>query len=117
MLELLLREVPPTDRVHPLIGAWAGDPVYVSGDYARCLPEPWNTEQEVAELQRHEPDRLNLYRMAQYRYEPITFGALQMFYQVDPARFCEHCSVYTPRVGDLDELHRAATVPRFPSHL
>jgi hypothetical protein len=114
VLELLLREVPPTDRVHPLIGAWAGAPVYATGDYAECLPEPWNTEQEVVELRRHGSNRLNLYEMAQYRYEPITFGALQMLYQVDPARFCEHCSIYTPRVSDLEELHRAATMFHAP---
>jgi hypothetical protein len=116
VLELLLREVPPTNRKHPLIGAWAGDPVYVTGDYAKGLPKPWDTEQEVAELRRHQPDRSNpnLYAMACYRYEPITFGALQMLYQSDPTRFCARCSVPAPRVTDLQELHRAATLFHAP---
>jgi hypothetical protein len=101
-LALLLREVPAAERRHPLMGAWAGDPIYVAGDYTQHIPEPWNTAPENEEYG-------NLYFIAAFLYESITFQAFQMLYMLEPERFREDCPVYNPYEMDLVSLYYSAT--------
>lgn len=106
-LALLLREVPAAERSHPLLGSWAGDAIYVAGDYTRFIPAPWNADPENAAFE-------NLYFIACHRYEPITFQALQMLYTLEPERFHEDCVGCRATGTDLELLHASATRFRSP---
>jgi hypothetical protein len=62
---------------HPLIGSWAGDPIFVTGDYA--LPDSKGMQTTTPD----QPER-NLYELACQEYEDITPQAIMMLIAEKP---------------------------------
>lgn len=77
-LGLLVSDIAPQHREHPLIGYWAGDTVIVTGDD--------HGRPDVAGLKTTTADdsKRNLYWMANDEFEDITFKAIGMLCAFDP---------------------------------
>lgn len=76
---LLVSDIAPQHRAHPLIGSWAGDAVIVTGDdYGR--PDVAGIKTTTAE-----DSKRNLYWMANDEFEDITFKAIAMLCEFDAA--------------------------------
>lgn len=76
---LLVSDIAPQHRVHPLIGTWAGDAVIVTGDDYGCPDVAGIKTSTAADSKR------NLYWMASDEFEDITFKAIAMLCEFDPA--------------------------------